>query len=165
MAEDPTLVEKREEIKQGLVAGAYQWQLHVWVDRTGRLIQKLTRKPEPPSYWFSAIVLVMIPVLIDAVLSFILGEFQEPPRRKLFLLELAFTGAFLVQLVVTKLISTVSTTTLREHLLDSIISAEDLDELKQFLSSLNSNKLTVYGLMFWRLCNRFRRICDFYTQI
>ena len=53
-----------------------------------------------------------------------------------------------MQLVVTKLISTVSTTTLREHLLDSIISAEDLDELKQFLSSLNSNKLTVYGLCF-----------------
>jgi hypothetical protein len=56
MIEDTTLIEKREELKRQLVAAEHKWLFGAMLDGTGRFIQKLTRNPELPAFWYSALV-------------------------------------------------------------------------------------------------------------
>ena len=81
MTEDTALIEKREELKRQLAAGEYKTLLDVMLDGTGRLIQKLTRNPEPPSFWYSAVVIALATLLIGFLTSILLGEFY--PLRSL----------------------------------------------------------------------------------
>ena len=148
MADDPALVEKREEIKKRHAEGAYPMQLLKWVDRTGQLIQRIFRTADPPSYWLSASVLVMIPVLIDVGMSLFLGEFQKSSRRELIPLELATAGLLLVMLVAGKLTFDLLSTTMHKHLLDSITSMKDLTDIHHWGKSLSSNKALFFGLCF-----------------
>ncbi|TEU20157.1 MAG: hypothetical protein E3J21_02675, partial [Anaerolineales bacterium] len=87
MTEDTALIEKREELKRQLAAGEYKTLVDVMLDGTGRLIQKLTRNPEPPPFWYSAVVIALVTLMISFLTSVLLGEFY-PLRRIMILFEI-----------------------------------------------------------------------------
>ncbi|MBE7470442.1 MAG: hypothetical protein DPW09_03870 [Anaerolineae bacterium] len=131
MAED----EKREELKRQLAAGEYQTLIDVILDRTGRLIQKLTRNPKLPSFWYSAAVIILLTSLISFLISILLGEFSPLRRahipREIALMGLSFAGIIAIKVYVGMLF-----TTLRSKLLDAIGFAKDLNDLQHWLIGL-----------------------------
>jgi len=62
MTEKSELVRKRDELNHQLITGQYNTLVDRILDGTGRLIQKLVRssKPEPLSFWYSALLLGLI---------------------------------------------------------------------------------------------------------
>ena len=133
MSEEPKLVQQREELKRQLMAGGYETLVDVILNGTGRLIQKLVRSPEPPSFWYSAAVFALTALLIDFSVSFVLGEFY-PQRRKVIWLEI--TVAVIVFLLITclKIYIGITFTTLHDHLVEAIESVTDLADLQRWLS-------------------------------
>lgn len=77
MTKDTALIEKREELKRQLAAGEYKTLVDVMLDGMGRLIQKLTRNPEPLPFWYSAVVIALVTLLIGSLTSILLGESSE----------------------------------------------------------------------------------------
>lgn len=65
MMEDTTLSEKREELKRQLAAAEHKWLFGAMLDGTGRFIQELTRNPELPAFWYSAMVIGLVYWLIS----------------------------------------------------------------------------------------------------
>ena len=47
MPEEVELAQKREELNRQLDTGEYKTLIDIFLDGTGGIIQKLTRKPEP----------------------------------------------------------------------------------------------------------------------
>lgn len=80
MLEDTTLIKKREELKRQLAAAEHKWLFGAMLDGTGRFIQKLTRNPELPAFWYNALVIVLVCWLISLLTSILLSEFY-PLRR------------------------------------------------------------------------------------
>lgn len=132
MAENTALIVKREELKRQLAAGEYKTLLDVMLDGTGRPIQKLTRNPEPLSFWYSAVVIALMTLLISFLTSVLLGEFY-PLRQELILNDIAVVGIVLVFVIGGKIYSGIIFTTLRDHLLDAIESVADLADLQRWL--------------------------------
>ena len=148
MTEDTALIEKREELKRQLAAGKYKTLFDVMLDGTGRLIQKLTRNPEPPSFWYSAVVVALVALLIDFLVSILLGEFN-PLRRETVPADLAVAGLILATVIAVKIGHNISFTALREDLLDAIESVADVTDLQHLLATLyNVKKPLSFGLAF-----------------
>ena len=77
MTEEVELSQKREELKRQLAAGEYRTLIDVIFDGTGRFIQKLTRRPEPPSFWFSMVAITLLYVSITVFISMLVGDTFE----------------------------------------------------------------------------------------
>ena len=74
MATDKALIEKREELKGRLAAGEFKTLVDVTLDKTGQLIQKITRNSQSVSHWSSSTVLYLFFLLLVGVGLFLLGE-------------------------------------------------------------------------------------------
>jgi hypothetical protein len=148
MTEDTALVEKREELKRQLAAGAYRTLVDVMLDGTGRLIQKLTRTPEPLPFWYSVVVIALVTLLISFLTSVLLGEFY-PLRREMILFEVSIVGIVLAIVVAGKMYFGILFTTLRDRLLDAIESVTDLADLQRWLAAaFDVKKPLFFGLAF-----------------
>ena len=143
MTEDTALIEKREELKRQLAAGEYKTLLDVMLDGTGRLIQKLTRNPEPLPFCYSAVVIALVTLLISFLTSILLGEFH-PLRKETVLREIPIVGTVLACLIVGKIYIGIVLTTLRDHLLDAIESVADLADLQRWLAVICNVKKPLF---------------------
>jgi hypothetical protein len=152
MTEDTALIEKREELKHQLAAGEYKPPLDVVLDGTGRLIQKLTRNPEPIPFWYSAVVIALVVLLISFLTSILLGENETMPhffRPEDILFEISTVGLILAASIAGKIYGDVSFTTWRDHLLGAIESVADLADLQRWLAAFCSvKKLFFFSLAF-----------------
>ena len=161
MAEDAALLEKRAELKRQLVAGEYRTLIDVILDGTGRLIQKLTRSPKPPPFWYNAVVIVLATLVISFLTSILLGEPYPLIRRDWILGEVAFVGLFFACVIAHKEVYIgILFSSLRDKLLDAIESVTDLVDLQGWLAAVCDVKkplllslpfsflFTFYGLIF-----------------
>lgn len=144
MTDDTALIEKREELKRQLAAGEYKPPVNVVLDGTGRLIQKLTRNPEPIPFWYSAVVIALVILLISLLTSILLGENYETMPRFFRIQDILFAistvGLILAASIVGKIYGDVFFTTWRDHLLDAIESVADLADLQRWLAAFCSVK-------------------------
>jgi hypothetical protein len=148
MTEDTALIEKREELKRQLAAGEYKTLVDVMLDRTGRFIQKLTRTPEPLPFWYSAVVIALVTLLIGFLTSILLDEFN-PLRHEGILGETAIVGLVLAGMIVGKIYFAIIFINLRDNLLDAIESVADLADLQRWLAALcNVKKPLFFSLAF-----------------
>ena len=53
-SEGANLADGREELKRQLAAGEYASSIDVILEGAGRILQKLTRRTEPPAPWISS---------------------------------------------------------------------------------------------------------------
>lgn len=148
MSENTELIEKREELKRQLAVGEYQTLVDVILDGTGRLIQKLTRNPEPISFWFSGVVIALVTLLIGFLTSILLGEFYAL-RREMILLDILGVGLGLAWIIASKICIDIAFTTWRDNLLDAVKSGEDLADLQYWLATVcNVKKSLFFSLAF-----------------
>ncbi len=150
MTEESELTKKREELKRQLAAGEYKTLIDVILDGTGRFIQKLTRSPEPPSFWYSAIAITLFYLLISLFISILVGDNLEPIAA--FFGGIEYSLLMLVSLVWVpfafvvgyKIYIGIVFTTLYEHLLNAIEAETDLADLQRWLAVLCNVKRTIY---------------------
>ena len=135
MAEDTTLVEKRDELKRRLAVGEYRTLVDIMFDKTGRFIQKLTRSAEPPSSWYSAVFIGLAMWLIGLLTSILLGEFNES-RRDFIPVEIVSVVIVLASLLAIRLVNRVLATMMANHVLDAIKSEADLADFEAWLIRL-----------------------------
>ena len=148
MAEDTALIEKREELKRQLAAGEYKTLVDLMLDGMGRLIQKLTRNPEPLPFWYSAVVIALVTLMIGFLTSILLGELH-PLRREMILFEISVVGIVLAIGIAGRIYLGIFSTTWRDHLLDAIESGADLADLQRWLAAAyNVEKPLFSGLAF-----------------
>lgn len=140
MSEESELSPKREELKHQLAAGEYKTLLDVMFDRTGRFIQKLTRRKTPPSFLYSALLLALIILLINFLISILFGEFYSPVRRELIPLQIATLVMLLSIWVGLKIYFDSFFINLRNYLLDAIVSEADLTDFQRWLTTFGNLK-------------------------
>ena len=143
MTEDIALIEKREELKRRLAADEYKRLYDVILGRTGRLIQKITRSPKPPSFWYSAVVIALVTLLIGFLTSILLGE-VTPARREIIPVELWLVGLALTSTIAYKIYYQIIITMLHDDLLDAIESVEDLADLERWFAAVSNVKTSLF---------------------
>lgn len=131
MIEDTALIEKRAELKRQLTAGEYKTLADVILDGVGHFIQKLTRNPEPISFWYSGLVISLIILLIPYSISILLGEvfLFEVIQAQILGLILSFSILLGIKIGIPMLL-----TTFRDSILDALESDPDLDDLQRWLA-------------------------------
>lgn len=160
MAEEAELVQKREDLKRQLAAGEYKTLINITFEGTGRLIQKLIRSPELPSFWVSVIAIILVTYLIGLLTSILLGEnwYEMSKAAGVFtrvedlllgiLVGLLGVGVVIILMVAAKISFDLVFTTLHNHLLDAIESLADLADLQHWLTTVfcNIKRLLILSL-------------------
>jgi hypothetical protein len=137
---DTTLLEKRRELKRRLTSGEFQTLGDIVYGQVSQLIVKLIRSSTPIPLWVGAMVLLLLHLLIDYWLLRLDGNavLQEYLLILLFSSVLAHAGVLLYALQYRALFAT-----MRDHLVDAILSPADLADLKQWLAVAGSRKYVI----------------------
>ena len=135
---DTVLIEKREELKC-LLANS-KTLIDAILDRTGYVVQKLTRRPHPVSFWYSAAVICLLILLVSSVISIFLREYNVI-RREIVPIEILGTTLAFASLVIFKVFINNVFSNLRDNILDTITSEASLDDLRHWLGLLCNIKL------------------------
>ena len=88
MIAETSLTESRDELKQQLTEGEYKSSIDVILDAMGRILQKLTRRSNLPTYWQSAIAITILFSMIGYLSSILAGGVSPELNRTI-----VFAGA------------------------------------------------------------------------
>lgn len=151
MAEEIDVSKKREELKHQLATGEYKTLIDVMLDGMGRSIQKLTRGLALPPFWFSALMLTLVILLISVLLSILLGEFQSA-RREFIPIEFMIAGLLLAIWIGLKIYIDSFFAKVHDYILDGIEAEVDLADLQRWLVAVSNLKrplviALVYGVV------------------
>lgn len=151
MTENSGLIQKRNVIKEKINQGKYKTLADDLFDRTGRVIQTVTRSSNPVSMWSSAVVLALATWSIGALISVLLGELEIFSQLILVGIWLELLGLSAVLAI--KIIFSTILRALGEKIVDAIASEADLDDLKNRLVAISSSKkylviMLAAGLLF-----------------
>jgi hypothetical protein len=135
-----SLQERRDELKRQLVENEYIILVEVIVLRTGRLLRRITRSPKQLPFWYSALALVLVIMLIGLVLSSFLSEFNPKP----ILLLIEGIGLIYVGMIVFEIHHENFIANLHEHVVDAIDSERDLVDLQHWLNQTASTKAAAF---------------------
>lgn len=138
MSEDTKLLEKREELKRQLQNGEFDLLPTVILNRIGRIIQRLTRSPEPLSSWYSTALITFLLVSIWALTLLTQHGFACLPECDYVYYILAITIVAGFSMNVASKSTLMLFSTLRESTLDSIQSVQDLEDLHSSLAALSN---------------------------
>lgn len=131
MAEDTDLIEAREELKRRLADGEYKSSVDRILDGMGRMVQKLTRRAEPPAFWISALTIALL-VSVIAVLGSLLTRALS--RDAWLTIILGGTLIFL-NLVIARSTFRRAFETIGDKLLDGLESSAGLSDLCDWLTT------------------------------
>lgn len=151
MTEELGVIKKRAEIRHQLATGEYKTLIDVLLDRIGRSIQKLTRGPALPSFWFSALTFVVVLLLTSVLFSVLLGEFK-PARREFIPIEILLGGILLAIWIGLKIYFDSFFANVDDHFLDGIETEADLTDFQNWLSAVGNLKTPliigcIYGVI------------------
>jgi hypothetical protein len=137
MTSDPLLLTKRKELDHQLATGAYQTLVDLVLDTTGRLTQKLTRNPKPLPFWYSALLITLVTLLVGLFLKALLaGELALRSARLVFSIVCLLPVTYIAYRIQARFFFT----TLRNDILNSIESVADLTDLQHWLTLVSSKK-------------------------
>lgn len=143
--EDTLLSEKRAEIKRQLADGTYKTLGQVIAGWTGRLIQKLTGKPEPLPFWYGMTVTFVVILMFGSLVVMFLNEATPLPSSTIWFHTVIWGLSLVTVLALERFIGTVFTIS-RRHLLDAVQSIADLTDLQQQIRFVFSiRKQLVFG--------------------
>jgi hypothetical protein len=158
MTENTALLEKREELKRQLAAGEYKTVLDKLLDETGCFLQKLTRNPEIGPFWFSAIIIALLTVLIGLSTSRVFGEDLWVVHT------VGGAGIALVTVIALRIYSRILFTTLAEKILDTLESVADLADLQCWLTDVCHVKKTLCFTLSWIVFVNVCAVTAFYIR-
>jgi hypothetical protein len=145
-------IKKREALKEQINQGKYKTLVDVLFDGIGKLLQKLVRSPEPVSIWWSALALALATWSIIGLVSLFLGEIYETPPE-MFLIAIWLEVLAVATMIAIKKLTGSIFKLLDESIIDAITSAENLDDLQNWLANIANVKkhlivTLVVGLVF-----------------
>lgn len=145
MATKNSLLEKRDQIKRRLATAERATLIVTVLDGTSRLVQKITRSSKPASYWYSALVIPLLILLIGVLISSLLDEFD----LDFTLLMALAAGLVFLGVIIFKAHRNILIAGLREHVVDAIESEENLVDLQRWLNADGNRKAAgLFGLAF-----------------
>ena len=154
MTEEAELTQEREELNRRLAAEEYKTLIDVILGGTGRLVQKLTRSPRRPSFWYSAVAITLLWVLAVTVVSMLGGDDFEAliaffGSENLLLVPVVMVALVFAFVIGHKVYIGIVFRTLYEHLLDAIEAVADLADLQGWLTALcNTKRALLLSLVF-----------------
>ena len=137
MAENNGLTQKRQQIKTEIEDGKYKSLGGVMIDGAGYLIQKITFAKKSPAFWYSSLVFTLLTLLICALIAVVFGNANAglSTKSSLIINISGYLGVLLGSLFAIagasmhrKLLNV-----LKDHLLDTIESEADLNDLRNWL--------------------------------
>lgn len=148
MTTDSELNKKRLEIKSEINEGINKTPMALLFNKTGRLVQKITGSPKPLPFIFCVAVLLILTLLILEL------NYLWLFRRTQAATQITPASTFIV--VETTLVIVAATyfninrvlTGIRDAVVDSIMSSEDLSKLHEWLS-LGWSPSTIGRFFFW----------------
>ena len=152
MSQDLTLPEKRAELKHQLLPDHYSTLVDTILDRTGRLIQKMSRSSKPLSFVYSALLLSLVAFLIGFLVSQLRGEFRLNYRHQFIPAELLMAGMIFMLLVTLRVYLRFLIRVCRDRLIDNIQNLNDLSDLQTWLTRTMSPGRTALFSVFFALC-------------
>ncbi len=140
MTENDEITKRRQEIKAEINGGEYKSLARVILDRTGRIIQRITFSEKPPPFWYNSLVFAVVTLLFCTSIAVIFGSntiADLSPENALSLtiaglLGLLFCSSLVIAAAIThsRLL-----TTLSDRVLDTIESGDDLNNLRSWLAA------------------------------
>jgi len=145
-AENVTLIEKREQLQRQMVAGRYRSLIDVILDGTGRIIQKLFRRAEPPAFWVSAAVIVLAALLVRIIIMLLAREALWPLGLAA---EPVIIGVLFLVMVLMRLTIRLTYASLREHILPAIQSTAGLTDVQHWLDNARNVRRQLLFSLFY----------------
>lgn len=145
MTEDEALLHKQEALKRQLAALEHNTLADKILIGPGRLIQKITHRPEPPALWYNALVIVLVTLLTGSLVSLALGE--TPTVEMMLIATWAAIMGVLV-MVQTHSGSYLILSTLRESTVEACVSIANLEQLQHWLTAtFDRQKQVVFSVI------------------
>lgn len=149
---ESNIVEARKEIKGRIEAGEYETVFKYIDNKTGKIIQRLFRRHEPPLTWISLAVIFLLILFLDLAISALFHEFNQS-RIELLPIELIVSVLSFGGLIIFDAYMNFSYQTIGEIVIDSIQSVADLKNLTSWLDRVSKIKNhlivgVVYGIIF-----------------
>jgi hypothetical protein len=131
MTRETDLAEAREELKRQLTDGTHKSSIDVILASVGRVLQRLTRRPNPPAPWASALAIALLVSLVAGAASLLAGGWSRDAFETIAL------GGVLIflNLVIARSTFRRAFDTLRDKLLDGLESGAGLTGLRAWLVS------------------------------
>lgn len=129
--------------KQLIVESDNQILISRILDGTDRLIGRLSRRSRPGSYVYTAFVISILALMLDLIISLILGEFQRGVRATFFVYEVLITVVIFLTLVSQKLYFDYFFRLLNDKIIKQIPAVDDLNDLRQWQAELCNTRKTV----------------------
>jgi hypothetical protein len=146
MSEGTNPTDGREELKRQLAAGEYRSSVDVILEAVGRILQKLTRRTQPPAPWISALTISLLISLIAVLSSLLTGGMS---RQALGTIALGGTLIFLNSLIA-KTTFDRAFATLQDKLLDELESSAGLTGIQNWLVAAGDLKRpALVGFLIW----------------
>lgn len=137
---DLTLIEKREQLKRKLESSEYKTLVDVCLEWFEHLLRKITRRKEPFALWVTCVTLVLIMSLAGFLVIYLTDNLfivtGLPSQTSLivnFLIILFFGGQAIISSIAINQLIRSNFSLLHDMVLDSVESAESIDNLKNWL--------------------------------
>ena len=137
-------LEVKNEIKEGISKTPMAQLLHI----PGRAIQKLTRIPKPVPFLFSIVALALIILILLGLNYLLLFRTTKTITQITPIAAFAITEIFLLIVILTYFNINKVLFSIRDTLVDLILTSKDLSNLHQWLS-LGWSPVTIGRFFFW----------------
>lgn len=147
MNKDTELTAKRNWLKHEITTGIDSMLEGLIFDRVSRILQSLSGKPNPPPLYFITAVIALLLMLPGLLATTTLGE--EEQFQRIGLINFVYLGFSLIALIAARINLKYFFANVRDFVVDSIKSSDDLSMLDHALSKFWSIKSAwLFGLVF-----------------
>jgi hypothetical protein len=147
MNKDAELTNKRKWLKHQITTGIDGLMDGLIFDRVSHILQNLSRTSNLPSPYFTTAVIALLIMLPGLAATIALGESEK--FRRIGLINLTYLGFSLIALIAARINLKYFFENMREYIVDSINSTDDLSTLDRSLSKFWSvRNAWLFGLFF-----------------
>lgn len=132
MNKDAELTAKRDWLKHEITTGVDSLLDGLIFDRVSRFIQRFSGRPNPPSIYFTTVIIALLLMLPGLATTIVLGESEK--LQQIGLVNFIYLGFSLIALISARINLRYFFGNMRDYIVDSINSLDDLSKLDRSLS-------------------------------
>ncbi len=148
MNNNETLLQKQNALKNQILSGSQNTFIRKLLLGVGKPIQQIRRKPAPPPFWYCALMISLLALIVDLLLSARFGEFEVEYRRSFLPLELMITAMMFFIIVALNIYLDYLHDIFNKRIVVNLLEIDDLIDLEVWFQKLwNNNQPILFGLM------------------
>ncbi|HLF66914.1 MAG TPA: hypothetical protein VI522_04780, partial [Gammaproteobacteria bacterium] len=141
------LIEKQAEIKQQLSAGEFKTLGQIITNRTGRLIQSITRSAEPLPFWYCIAVIILLILGLGFLTSILIGETYSPIQT--LWLVIAIGMLTLVYVIALEIFLSLIFRTFHNYLIDAMEAITELTDFqRKTMAAFSMRKQLLFAILY-----------------